>query len=125
MSFDPTIGLGSIITIVLGLVGGVGTFFTLKALVNATIDGLAKLQMRFETESAKNAGQHDTNVARMTSIELQIAKECVRQDDFRRLEERMNGRFEKVEHTVNTSATKTVQAVKEAVRDMLPVRGRE
>ena len=36
--------------------------------------------------------------------------------------ERMTSRFEKVEHTINNSASKTVQAVKEAVRDMLSPR---
>ena len=125
MNFDPTIGLGSIITIVLGTIGGVGGYFTLKALVNATVEGLAKLQARFETESARNASQHDSNVSRMGAIELQIARDCVKQDDFRRLDERMNTRFEKVEHTINNSATKTVAAVKEAVRDMLPPRRAE
>ena len=120
MNFDPTIGLGSIITIALGAVGGIGGYFTLRALVAATVDGLAKLQAKFEAESAKNASQHDANVSRMTGIELQIAKECVKVDDFRRLEDRMTTRFEKVEHTVNTSATKTVAAVREALRDMLP-----
>ena len=125
MNFDPTIGLGSIITIVLGSIGGVGGYFTLKGLVNATVEGLAKLQARFEAESAKNSNQHEGNLTRMSAIELQIARECVKQDDFRRLDERMTARFEKVEHTINNSATKTVQAVKDAVRDMLPPRGRE
>ena len=123
MNFDPTIGLGSIITIVLGSIGGVGGFFTLKALVNATVDGLAKLQTRFEAESARNGTQHESNVGRMAAIELQIARECVKQDDFRRLDERMTSRFEKVEHTINNSASKTTQAVKDAIREMLPPRG--
>ncbi len=39
----------------------------------------------------------------MRAIELQIAKECVKVDDFRRLEDRMTNRFEKVEHTINNS----------------------
>ena len=59
----------------------------------------------------------------MGAIEISIAKDCVKVDDFRRLEDRMTNRFEKVEHTINNSALKTVQAVKEAVRDMLPSRG--
>ena len=125
MTFDPTIGLGSVITIVLFGVGGVGGYYTLKALVNATVDSVSKLQARIESDGEKNSKQHEGNLARMSAIELQIARDCVKQDDFRRLDERMTARFEKVEHTINNSASKTVQAVKDAVRDMLPPRTRE
>ncbi len=109
MTFDPTIGLGSIITLVVLGAGIIGTWATFKSKLD---DLWARMQ--------KGDVQHEQNQARMGAIELQIAKECVKVDDFRRLEDRMTNRFEKVEHTINNSALKTVQAVKEAVRDMLP-----
>ncbi len=112
MNFDPTIGLGSIITIVVLGAGIVGTWATFKS----------KLDDLWE-RMKKGDAQHDQNQTRMGAIELQIAKECVKVEDFRRLEDRMNTRFDKVEHTVNNSASKTTQAVKEAFRDMLPVKG--
>ncbi len=112
MNFDPTIGLGSIITVVVLGAGLIGTWATFKSRLDDLWERMKKGDV-----------QHEQNQARMGAIELSIAKECVKVDDFRRLEDRMTTRFEKVEHTVNTSATKTVAAVREALRDMMPSKG--
>ena len=112
MSFDPTIGLGSIITVIVLGAGMIGTWATFSVKMNELWERMKK-----------GDTQHEQNQTRMGAIELQIAKDCVKVEDFRRLEDRMTAKFEKVEHTVNNSAAKTVQAVREVVRDMLPPRG--
>ena len=115
MTFDPTVGLGSAILLVVTLFGGTGVWWTLK-------NRMDELWER----SKSGAQQHEENQKRMAAIEMQIVRDCVKVEDFRRLEDRMTARFEKVEHAVNNSATKTVQAVREAIRDMSPSgRGRE
>ena len=117
MTFEPTIGLGSVIGIVVTLLGVAGVWFTMKERLN-------QLWERAKEQDK----QHDENQKRMATFELQIAKDCVQVEDFRRFEDKQEQRFLKIEHTVNNSAAKTVQSVKEALRDMLPARdarGRE
>jgi hypothetical protein len=115
MTFDPTIGLGSAILLIVTLFGGTGVWWTMRNRMDQLWD-----------RSSSGAQQHEENQKRMTAIEMQIVRDCVKVEDFRRLEDRMNGRFEKVEHAVNNSATKTVQGFREAIRDLVPnARGRE
>lgn len=114
MTFEPTIGLGAVLEIVLTLLGVAGIWFTSK-------ERLSQLWSRAQEQEK----QHDENQKRMAGIELQIARECVQVGDFRRFEDKLELRFKSVEHAVNNSALKTVAAVKEAVRDVVSPRGRE
>lgn len=114
MNFEPNIGLGSIIGIIVSALGMAGVWFTMKERLNQLWE-----------RSKDQDKQHEENQKRMAAFELQIAKDCVQVEDFRRFEIKLDARFEKVEHTVNNSATKTVQALREALKDMLPARGRE
>ena len=126
MTFDEHVGLGAVIEIIMLGIGIVGGWFTLKAVVKATIKELDALQRRFDSDAEKNAKQHDDNQRDIAEIKLQIARDTVKIEDFRRLEDRISTKFEKVEHTVNNASLKTVALVKDLFRDVLPpMRGRE
>ena len=120
MQFDPTIKLGSTLVLIGMVGGGIGGWFTLKQVVSGMAEKIDGLKSRADTDAAKHITQHDENVRRFAALELQMERECVKKDDFTRFEDRVNSKFEKIEHTVKNSATITIQAVKEAVRDMLP-----
>ena len=123
MSFDEHVGLGAIIEIILIVAGLIGGWWTMKLSLKATIEKLAELRKRFDDDSSKNALQHEENQKRMASMDLQIARDCVKIDDFRRLEDRFSTRFDKIEHAVNNAGMKTAGIVEDALRKVLGSRG--
>ncbi len=123
--FDDRIGIGAIIEIVLTFGGLVGGWFTLKAVVGAAVEKLGALQGKFDEEVARNSRQHDENRDRASTLELQMTREYVSKEEFRRFDDKLQTRFERVEAAVNNSANKTIESVKDAVREMLNHRGRE
>ena len=112
MTFDYTIGVGTIIEIATSGAGIAGMWFTMR-------ERVAQLTKRDEAQEK----QHEENQRRLSSLELQIARDCVKTDDFRRLEDRILAKFEKVEHTVNNASLRMVGTVKDMLRDILPPRG--
>ena len=129
MTFEPTIGLGAIVDI-LAVVGGlIGGWFTLKAFVKALGEKLSILQVKFDAEVTRNSDQHEENRTRASALELQMTRDYVSKVEFQRFDDNQQKRFERVEHAVNNGALKTAQIVKDgikdAIREALPLRGRE
>ena len=75
MNWNPDVGLGSMITLAVLLIGGIGGYYTLKAIVASMGEKLEKMAARSEAESAKHGSHHDENQKRMAAIELQIEDE--------------------------------------------------
>ncbi|WP_158810257.1 hypothetical protein [Beijerinckia sp. L45] len=122
MAFDSNFGVQAIIEIAIPLVGVVGTYFTFRERLSSLIKRYEDQEKRDDVQNKAQKDQHDDNLKRFASIELQIARDCVKIDDFRRLEDRISEKFEKVEHTVNNAGVRTVGMVRDMLRDVLPPR---
>lgn len=119
LNFDNHFGLGAVIEIILLGCGLVGGWVTMKVMQKVILEQLAKLQIDVVADRKTNADKHEENQKHLTAIDLQIARECVKIDDFRRLEERFATKFEKMEHVVRNAGMSTAGAIKDALRDVL------
>ena len=118
MTFDSSIGLGSVLVMVTMIVGGLGAFFTLRGDSKETSKRVADLE-----------GCHSRLDARFNAFELSVAKDAKDyvnrndlKDGLREVEGRLGKRLDDVEHTVRNSATKMVGELKDMIRDR-PMRG--
>lgn len=111
MTMDSAIDVKTIVEIAVPIIGFIGVWFTSRERLN---------QLWKKSEGQEK--QHDENQKRLSAIELQIARDCVKTDDFRRLEDRFVSKFEKLEHSVNNNAFKVAGMVKDMLRDVLPAR---
>lgn len=117
MNFEPTIGIGAIVEIIISIGGLIGGWFTLRNVVKTTVEKLKELQVKFDDEVDRNTRQHEENRERSSKLEIYVAKEYLSKDDFRDYDQENRRRFERLEHAVNNSATKTVQMLREAIRE--------
>lgn len=124
MSFDTTFGLRETIELSGFIFGGGGAWATLRAVVRNTADKLRALSDRFDKDAEKNEAQHEENTKLLGELRLQVARECVHNDEFRRFDDRLEVRLKSLEHSLNNNATKMEKIVRDALRDTLP-RGRE
>ena len=118
MTFDPTIGLGSILVMITLFAGGVGAFYSLK--------GDAK---EAGTRVGSLEAQHAKVSKQLSDLELQVArdaKDYVNRNDLKdglkEVEARLGKRMDDIEHTVRNSATKMAGELREMIRDLVPRR---
>ena len=119
MNFDEHVGLGAVIDIVVLVAGLIGGWVTMKFSLKATIEKLTDLKMGVDEDRKRGGQQHEQNVSEISSIKLQIEKECLKKDDFREFEGRFNQKVKDIEHAANGAAMKAA----ELIARMLPVGG--
>ncbi len=123
MSFDNHFGLGAIVEILVLLLGLAGGWATLKVTQKVTLEQLKTLGDGIKDDRERNDRQHEDNLRRFQDIDRQIARDCVKMDDFRRLDDRFTTKMEKLEHVIRNVGMNTAGAVKDALREVLNQRG--
>ena len=124
MNFDNHFGLGAIVEIVLLICGLAGGWATLKVTQKVTLEQIKTLGDGIKDDRERNDRQHEENLRRFQALDSQIARECVKIDDFRRLDDRFTTKMEKLEHVIRNVGMTTAGAIKDAMREVLGQRGR-
>ncbi|MGI3901217.1 MAG: hypothetical protein ACRYGP_13965 [Janthinobacterium lividum] len=113
MSFDSSIGLGSILIMITMVVGGLGAFFTLRGDSKETGKRVSELE-----------AAHDRLGTRFNAFELSVAKDAKDyvnrvdlKEGLKEVEGRLGKRLDDVEHTVRNSATRMVGELKDVIRN--------
>ncbi len=98
MNFTPDISLGQVavllVTVAIPTLGAIGAYFAMKTRV-----------LHIDADTHKHTKTLDAFGTALADLRLHVSEQCVKKDDLEKVEERMDKRFDVVEHTIrNTSS---------------------
>ncbi len=116
MTFDSHFGLGAVVEIAILLCTLAGGWATLKAMQKFALEKLKEQKEAADADRKKNEGQHEQNTERFRRLELKIADECLKKDDFKDFEKRFDAKISGIEHTVANAAAKAAGLIIDTMR---------